>query len=114
MIESKIDAASATSPTGCRIGWLVGPWSARYAPAFSVTTKPARESTYSVAVAPAHVAANSANASLSQRSSHQRIVTMLPNHMCAISCSRYSASSSFSAAVGVDRRRKKSDQVTQP
>jgi hypothetical protein len=69
---------------------------------------------YAVALTAAQWHANSANASLSQRSSHQRMVTMLPNHMCAISCSSTRASSPRSAGVGVLRRRKTSDQVTQP
>ena len=44
-----------------------------------------------VASAVAWVEAYSAKDSLSHRSSHQRIVTRSPNHMCAISCSTVSA-----------------------
>ncbi|KRE92549.1 hypothetical protein ASG76_16395 [Nocardioides sp. Soil774] len=62
----------------------------------------------------AHMQANSAKASLSQRSSHQRMVTMLPNHMCAISCSSTVAKTCHSAVVGSWRRRMSSVHVTQP
>ena len=57
-------------------------------------------SPYAVARSAAHVHANSAKASLSQRSSHQRIVTMLPNHMCAISCSSTLTNHCHSPVVG--------------
>ena len=68
----------------------------------------------SVADTAAHVEANEAKASLSHRSSHQRIVTRSPNHMCAISCSRKVATSSRLACVGGVRHSTLSVQVTQP
>jgi hypothetical protein len=56
-----------------------------------VSSRPARKVAHSsvngVAPTAAQVAAHEANASLSHRSSHHLIVTMSPNHMCAISCS---------------------------
>ncbi len=46
---------------------------------------------YSVASAWQKMLAQVANDSFSHRSSHQRMVTRSPNHMCAISCSTISA-----------------------
>ena len=69
---------------------------------------------YGVALTPAQVAAHEANASLSHRSSHQRIVTRSPNHMCAISCSSTSATIARCPCVGVLRCSTLSVHVTQP
>ena len=68
----------------------------------------------SVQLTAAQWQAHDANASLSQRSSHQRMVTRSPNHMCAISCSRTARARSRSAYVGGLRKRTLSLQVTQP
>src|SRR5438270_246213 len=89
VMASKMDAASATSWMGWWIGCEVGPWSARYATSLPSARWLAHASVYAVARVAAQLQANSANASFSHRSSHQRIVTMLPNHMCACSWSRY-------------------------
>ena len=92
--------ASATSPAGCRIGCDVGPRSIAYAACLDRARKPAHASVNAVASVAAQKQAQLANASLSHRSSHQRMVTMSPNHMCAISCSRITARSSRSAGDG--------------
>ena len=68
----------------------------------------------SVACTPAHVAAQEANASLSHRSSHQRMVTRSPNHMCAISCSSTEATIARWPCVGGERNSTVSVHVTQP
>ena len=68
----------------------------------------------SVAFDAAQWQAHSANASFSQRSSHQRIVTMSPNHMCAISCSSTAARLSRSASLGGVRNTNVSPHTTQP
>ena len=67
-------------------GWVEGSWSCRYAQFFRLLVKPVQASVYFVALVDAWWEAHSANDSLSQRSSHQRMVTRSPNHMCAISC----------------------------
>ena len=72
-------------------GWVDGSWSWRYAQLFSTFAKVVHASVYSVACAWQSTLANVANDSLSHRSSHQRMVTRSPNHMCAISCSTVSA-----------------------
>src|SRR3954454_16381073 len=54
-----------------------------------------------------------AKLSLSHRSSHQRIVTRFPNHMCASSCRNFSARSRCSFSVDLSRKRYASVYVTQ-
>ncbi len=66
-----------------------------------------------VASAVARNAQNSANDSLSHRSSHQRMVTRSPNHMCAISCRITMARSSYMASVTLERNRNCSEKTTQ-
>ncbi len=100
---SKIDAAWATSWMGWWIGCEAGPWSERYARILPIMRWLAQASVCRVARSAAQWQANSANASFSHRSSHQRMVTMLPNHMCAISCSNTRASRPCSAGVGAAR-----------
>ena len=57
----------------------------------------------------------SANDSLSHRSSHQRMVTRSPNHMCAISWAMVLLrASTWSASVAAPRKRHSSRKVTQP
>ncbi len=87
------------------MAWVAGPMSTRYASSLRPTRKAAQESPYSVASAAAQVDAQDANASLSHRSSHQRIVTRSPNHMCAISWSSVTATMERWAWVGVPRWR---------
>ena len=55
-----------------------------------------------------------AKLSFSHRSFHQRIVTRLPNHMCAISCSSVSARESRCVSVGGSRKTSRSECVTAP
>ena len=57
-----------------------------------------------VASACARVPAQVANDSFSHRSSHQRMVTRSPNHMCAISCRIVSARASRAKSVTRDRK----------
>ena len=61
-------------------------------------------SVYSVASAWQSTEAEVANDSLSHRSSHQRMVTRSPNHMCAISCSIVSARRSYTGRVTRERK----------
>ena len=72
-------------------GWVEGSWSCRYAQDFSTFAKVVHALRYSVASAWHSTDAQVANDSLSHRSSHQRMVTRSPNHMCAISWSTVSA-----------------------
>jgi hypothetical protein len=58
---------------------------------------------HSVASADALVEAHSAKDSLSHRSFHQRMVTRLPNHMCASSCRIVRARRSMIASVTLAR-----------
>ena len=67
-----------------------------------------------VASSTVSVPSSSANDSFSQRSSHQRIVTRSPNHMCAISCATTVARSRRRSSVTFDRNRKSSVNVTMP
>ena len=56
----------------------------------------------------------SANDSLSHRSSHQRIVTRSPNHMCAISWAMVLLRWSTSSGVAAPRKTMVSRKVTHP
>ncbi len=60
------------------------------------------------------VEAHSANDSLSHRSSHHRMVTRSPNHMCANSCRIVRARRSTMVSVTLDRKTYCSTMVTQP
>ncbi|PQM47739.1 hypothetical protein C1Y40_02053 [Mycobacterium talmoniae] len=73
------------------IGWVEGSWSWRYAQDFSALANVVQAWVYSVASLWHSTEAKVANDSLSHRSSHHRMVTRSPNHMCAISCSTVSA-----------------------
>ena len=75
-----------SAATGC----VEGSWSCRYAHDFSMLAKLVHACSYSVASAWHSTLANVANDSFSHRSSHQRMVTRSPNHMCASSCSTVS------------------------
>ena len=66
-----------------------------------------------VASAQASDAQNSANDSLSHRSSHHCMVTRSPNHMCAISCRMTMARTSYIRSVTFERNRNCSEIVTQ-
>ena len=67
-----------------------------------------------VASAVASVEAYSANDSLSHRSSHQRMVTRSPNHMCASSCRIVTARRSIVASGTLERNTYDSRNVTAP
>ena len=56
----------------------------------------------------------SAKDSLSHRSSHHRIVTRSPNHMCAISCAMVRARISSASSVAAPPEHRSSRIVTQP
>ncbi len=113
-MSSKVAAALSTSASPWRIGCVVGAASAAYASCFSVASIIAHMSVNSVHATADQPHAHSAKDSLSQRSSHQRMVTMSPNHMCAISCSSTRARTSRSAYDGGSRKMKLSLQVTHP
>ncbi len=68
------------------IGCVEGSWSCLYAHAFHALVNVVQACVQRVASACAAVPAQVANDSFSHRSSHQRMVTRSPNHMCAISC----------------------------
>ena len=68
------------------IGWVEGSWSCRYAHVLCTCANVVHAHAHLVASACASVPAQVAKDSFSHRSSHQRIVTRSPNHMCAISC----------------------------
>ena len=68
----------------------------------------------SVACTSVVVAMYSAKDSLSHRSSHHRMVTRSPNHMCASSCSMVRARIRRASSVAVPRNSRSSRIVTQP
>ena len=86
------------------MGWVDGSWSCRYAQALYSWANVVQADVQRVASASASVPAQVANDSFSQRSSHQRIVTRSPNHMCAISCRIVSARASRAKSVTRDRK----------
>ncbi len=86
------------------IGWVEGSWSWRYAHALYSCAKVVHADVHLVASACASVPAQVANDSFSHRSSHQRIVTRSPNHMCAISCRMVSPRASRAKSVTRDRK----------
>ncbi len=69
-----------------------------------LVAKPVHASVKRVADAAEWYAMNSAKDSFSHRSSHQRIVTRSPNHMCAISCRIVLARASLAAWVTFERK----------
>ena len=86
------------------MGWVDGSWSWRYAQALYSWANVVHADVQRVASASASVPAQVAKDSFSQRSSHQRIVTRSPNHMCAISCRIVSARDSRAKSVTRDRK----------
>src|SRR5262245_8412120 len=103
--------SSGMSPT---IGWVEGSWSWAYPYAFHELMKLVHASVQRVARLSATLDAYVANDSFSHRSSHQRMVTRSPNHMCAISCRITSARSCRAVSVTLDRNTNSSRNVTQP
>src|SRR5450756_2386182 len=85
-MPSKLTSTSSRSRMSATIGCVEGSWSWRYAQFFSSEENVDQAFVHCVASAAASVDMNSANDSFSHRSSHQRIVTRSPNHMCASSC----------------------------
>src|SRR5579864_7762412 len=73
------------SGTSAEIGWVVGSWSWRRAPALTLLAKVTQPFLKRVASTWQRTDMKVAKLSLSHRSSHQRMVTRSPNHMCAIS-----------------------------
>src|SRR6266550_5395984 len=73
------------SGTSAAMGWVVGSWSCRRAPALYWLAKVTHPFLKRVASTWASTDIKVAKLSFSQRSSHQRIVTRSPNHMWAIS-----------------------------
>ena len=86
------------------IGCVEESWSWSYAHAFSDVPKVVQALVHSVASAWQVVDAHSAKDSLSQRSSHHLMVTRLPNHMCASSCSTVRARRSILASETLLRK----------
>src|SRR5262247_4874921 len=93
--------SSGMSPT---IGWVEGSWSWAYPKAFHTLTKLVHDSVQRVARLSATFDAYVANDSFSHRSSHHRMVTRSPNHMCASSCRITSARDWRAACVVRDRK----------
>ena len=90
-MPSKFTSTASMSTMSAAMGCVEGSWSCRYAQAFSTLANVAQAFVQRVASAWQSTLMKVAKLSLSQRSSHQRIVTRSPNHMCAISCSTVSA-----------------------
>ncbi len=85
------------------IGCVEGSWSCRYAQFFSIEENVVHALVQRVACAVASVDMYSANDSFSHRSSHQRMVTRSPNHMCASSCRIVTARRSIVASGTLER-----------
>src|SRR6478609_2434158 len=113
-MPSKFTSTAARSTMSAAIGWVDGSWSWTYAQDFSTFANVVQDDVYSVADTWATTDAQVANDSLSQRSSHQRMVTRSPNHMCAISCRIVSQRRSYWYRVTLDRKTYSSRKVTAP
>ncbi len=96
--------------TGC----VEGSWSARYAHALRLLAKVVQPLSKRVASTMEKVPMKSAKDSFSHRSSHHRMVTRSPNHMCAISCRTTLARRSYDARVTLPRKMYSSRKVTMP
>src|SRR6187431_3786904 len=113
-MPSKLTSTSCRSWISATIGWVDESWSWRYAQSFSWVPKVVQASVQWVAADWQVVEAHSAKDTLSHRSFHQRIVTRLPNHMWASSCSTVRARRSTMDSVTLDRKTYISLIVTQP
>src|SRR6478736_3467035 len=113
-MPSKLTSTSSRSRMSAAIGCVDGSWSWRYAQPFSSEENVVQAEVHRVASAVASVDAYSANDSFSHRSSHQRIVTRSPNHMCASSCRIVTARRSTVASGTLDRNTYDSRNVTAP
>src|SRR6185503_7497310 len=114
VMPSKLTLVELMSGMSATIGCVVASWSCRYAQVFSESAKVTHALRQRVAFDSEKTAAQEAKLSFSQRSSHQRIVTRLPNHMCAISWRITSARRSRAASVTFERKRYSSLKVTHP
>src|SRR3954452_14804767 len=103
-MPSKLTSTSSMSRMSAEIGCVDGSWSCRYGHVFSRLAKVVHLLVQCVASDWQITDANVANDSLSQRSSHHRMVTRSPNHMCANSCKMDSALRSYAASVTFDRK----------
>ena len=91
VIPSKFTSTACTSGMSAAIGCVEGSWSCRYAQVFSMLANVVQAEVQRVAWAWQSTETKVAKDSFSHRSSHQRMVTRSPNHMCAISCRIVSA-----------------------
>src|ERR1700733_1955230 len=103
-MPSKFTSTAARSGMSAATGCVEGNWSCRYAQDFSELAKVVHASVNSVASLWHSTEAKVAKDSLSHKSSHHRMVTRSPNHMCAISCSTVSARRSYEARVTLLRK----------
>src|ERR671918_2947629 len=103
-MPSKLTWTSSRSRMSAESGCVDGSWSWRSAHSFSDTANVVHDSVQRVASDWESTLAQVANDSLSHRSSHQRMVTRSPNHMCAISCSTVSARRSYMNRVTRERK----------
>ncbi len=85
MPSKSCSAACASSAAPPATGWVEGVRSAAYPHILRATVESTHPSVNSVASTVVRCAMYSAKDSLSHRSSHHRMVTRSPNHMCAIS-----------------------------
>src|SRR5215475_3772823 len=113
-MPSKFAIASLRVATSAATGWVVGSWACRYPQVLRVLQNVVEVWLNRVPSALDRAALNSANDSLSHRSSHHRMVTRSPNHMCAISWAITSARNARSESVTAERNTNSSRNVTRP
>ncbi len=113
-MPSKFVIALPVSATRAEIGWVDGDWSAAYPHIFRLTVKSTHALSNLVAELVTRYPMYSAKDSFNHRSSHQRMLTRSPNHICAISCAITYARDSRWASVTADRKIISSRKVTQP
>src|SRR5918911_981293 len=98
-MPSKFTSTALTSGVSQYTGWVDESWSCRYPQFLRTDRNVVHASVKRVAALLHQWLAHSANDSLSHRSSHQRMVTRSPNHMCASSCRIVLARCSYSKSV---------------
>src|ERR1700694_1451034 len=113
-MPSKFTSTARRSGISAAIGCVDGSWSCRYAQVFSTLANVVHADVQRVASTWHSTETNVANDSLSHRSSHHRIVTRSPNHMCASSWRMVSARRSYAASVTLERNTLSSLSVTHP
>src|SRR3954464_5771870 len=104
VMPSKLTSTASTSVISQYTGCVEDSWSCRYPQFLRIDWNVVQASVKRVASALHQCEAHSANDSFSHRSSHQRMVTRSPNHMCAISCRIVLARCSYSKLVTCDRK----------